>query len=71
MYLHSLSLQDGETAVFKASMGGHSSVVQELLQGGADPNIPTKVSERVVRGEHMLHGVSDFLCMCNLSCTHQ
>ena len=45
MYLHFPSLQNGETAVFKASMKGPSSVVQELLQGGADPNIPTKVRE--------------------------
>ena len=42
-HFHLPSLQDGETAVFKATMWGHSSVVQELLQGGADPNIPTKV----------------------------
>ena len=45
MYLHFPSLQDGETAVFKASMEGHSSAVQELLQGSADPNIPTEVRE--------------------------
>ena len=45
MYLYFSSLQNGETAVFKATMGGHSSVVQELLQGGADPNTPTEVRE--------------------------
>ena len=39
-----LSLQDGETALMKASEAGHIECVQVLLDKGADVNMQDNVS---------------------------
>ena len=39
-----LSLQDGETALIKASEGGHMECVKLLVDKGVDVNMQDKVS---------------------------
>ena len=43
MYLLSLPLQDGGTALFVASQNGHTAVVKLLLEAKAKPDVPNKV----------------------------
>ncbi len=36
-------VKDGETALFKAAYYGETAIITELVEKGADPNIPNKV----------------------------
>ena len=53
-----LSLQDGSTALMKASEEGQVKCVNVLLDRGAEVNMQDKVS-----------GVIFTLCTCNAACT--
>ena len=52
-----LSLQDGWTALMKASTAGHMVCVQVLLDRGADVNMQDKVSGVIIHRVHALQHV--------------
>ena len=52
-----LSLQDGETALMKASEAGHMECVQVLLDKGADANIQDRVSGVIIHCVHAMQHV--------------
>ena len=52
-----LSLQDGWTALIKASEVGHMECVQVLLDKGADVNMQSKVSGVIIHCVHAMQHV--------------
>ena len=52
-----LSLQDGWTALMKASQAGHMECVQVLLDKGADVNMQNKVSGVIIHCVHAMQHV--------------
>ena len=55
-----LPLQDGWTALMKASKAGHMECVQVLLDKGAEVNIHDKVSDVIVHCVHAMQHASRF-----------
>ena len=53
-----LSLQDGLTALMKASEAGHIDCVKVLLDKGADVNIQHKVSSAIIHCVYAMQNVS-------------
>ena len=69
-----LSLQDGETALMKASKAGHMECVQVLLDKGADVNMQhTWVSGVIIHCVHAMQHVprvSEDMCTRTLLCAY-
>ena len=52
-----LSLQEGVTALMRASVAGHMECVQMLLDKGADVNMQSKVSGVIIHCVHAMQHV--------------
>ena len=52
-----LSLQDGWTALLRASGAGHMECVKVLLDNGAEVNIQDKVSGVIIHSVHAMQHV--------------
>ena len=58
-----LSLQNGWTALKKASVAGHIECVEVLLDKGAEINIQDKVSGVIIHCVHAMQHAPVVLCM--------